>query len=150
MGMYDIIETEQVKCFDNLLNHYKIGDKVPCKKFGYSKNLLIIPFEIDNISNRLDFYFIIIKNSKVANLKTIFQLNDKDFNHINEVITYRGTKVNIHNLNDLINYVEEAMILNVKDIINELRGINEDSYNNFIRKWMKEGVWHYEKIPIDI
>lgn len=87
MGMFDTIESEQVKCFECELNHYKLGDIVPCENFSYEKNLLIMPFD-----TRLSDYwtssdFIIIKDSKVYQLKTIRDLKEADFVDIDEVIT---------------------------------------------------------------
>ena len=42
-------------------------------------------------------------------------LKEDDFIDIDEVITYMGEKININNLNELINYIEEIMILKVKN-----------------------------------
>lgn len=136
MGMYDKIESEQVKCFECELKSYKIGDIVPCDIFGYEDNLLIMPFD-----TRLSDYwqseeFIIIKDSKVYQLKTIGDLKESDFIDIDEVITYMGDKIKISNKSELIHYIEDIMILKVKEKINYLRNVhNYDYYEDFERKW---------------
>ena len=44
MGMFDMICSEQVKCFHCSLDYYGKGDVVPTVEFGYDSNLIIIPF----------------------------------------------------------------------------------------------------------
>ena len=136
MGMFDTIESEQVKCFECELNHYKLGDIVSCEVFSYNNNLLIMPFD----TTLSDFWyseeFIIIKDSKVFALKTISDLKEFDFVNIDEVITYMGDKININNLNELINYIEDIMILKVKNDISDFRSVyNDDYYYDFEKKW---------------
>jgi hypothetical protein len=94
MGMFDTIESQQVKCFDCELNYYKIGDTVPCENFYYKKNLLIMPFDtlLSDFWTQLDF--VMIRDSKVYQLKTITDLKEDDFDNIDEVITYMGDKIN--------------------------------------------------------
>lgn len=136
MGMFDTIESEQVKCFECELNHYKLGDAVPCENFSYENNLLIIPFDTLLADYWMSSEFIIIKNSKVYELKTIVDLKESDFADIYEVITYMGEKINISNLNELISYIEDIMILKVKNEINDLRSVqNYDYYEDFEKKW---------------
>jgi len=136
MGMFDTIESEQVKCFECELNHYKLGDEVPCEVFGYNSNLLIMPFD-----TRLSDYwqneeFIIIKDSEVYQLKTIRDLKESDFVDVDEVITYMGDKININNKNELISYIEDIMILKVKNDISDFRSVyNDDYYEDFKNKW---------------
>ena len=84
--------------------------------------------------------FIIIKDSKVYQLKTIRDLKEEDFVDIDEVITYMGDKININNKNELINYIEDIMILKVKNDISDFRSIyNDDYYYDFEKKWR----WKY-------
>jgi hypothetical protein len=136
MGMFDIIQGAEVKCFECELKSYKLGDTVPCDIFSYSGNLLIMPFNtlLSEFWKQLDF--VIIKDSKVFGLKTICDLKDSDFDDIDEVITYMGDKINISNRNELLEYVEDIMILKVKNEMNDLRSVeNYDYYEDFEKKW---------------
>ena len=136
MGMFDTIESEQVKCFECELKNYRIGDIVPCDIFGYNENLLIMPFDTLLADYWMSSEFIIIKDSRVYELKTIMDLKESDFVNIDEVITYIGDKININNFNELISYIEDIMILKVKDEINDLRSVqNYDYYEDFEKKW---------------
>ena len=136
MGMFDTIESEQVKCFECELNHYKIGDAVPCGVFSYNSNLLIMPFDTFLADYWYSESFVIIKDSKVYQLKTIRDLKEYDFVDINEVITYMGDRIKINNKNELINYIEDIMILKVKNDISDFRRIyNDDYYYEFEKKW---------------
>lgn len=47
-----------------------------------------------------------------------------------------GDKININNKNELINYIEDIMILKVKNDINDFRNVyNDDYYEDFKNKW---------------
>lgn len=136
MGMFDIIGSAEVKCFKCELKSYKIGDTVPCNIFSYNKNLLIMPFDTMLADYWMSEEFVIIKDSKVYQLKTIRDLKESDFDNIDEVITYMGDKININNLNKLINYIEDIMILKVKNDISDFRSVyNDDYYEDFKEKW---------------
>ena len=137
MGMFDTIDAEQVKCFYCNLNNYNIGDIVPCEEFNYNKNLLIMPFDTTLYDDELQNYdFIIIKDSKVYEIKNINKLSNNDFNNIQEVISYMGTKVNIKTYDDLINYIKDVKIMQLQDEINELKNIYIDNYTPFKDKWL--------------
>lgn len=136
MGMYDTICSEQVKCFNNLLDHYEKGDTVPTVEFGYDSNLIIMPFCTILSDDWKYDSFIIIKDNKVMELKNIIELNEEDFNDITQVISYRGGKTKIKNLNDLFEYIEDAQIAKIKDDINDIKGIYTDTYQDFSDKWI--------------
>lgn len=136
MGMFDTIGSEQVKCFDNLLKEYNIGDVVPTDRFGYEKNLIILPFGYRTYGYYWrKFKYIIIKDSKVFELKDIGELNDNDFNETSQVISYNGVKFNIKSLNDLFNYIEDVQMIAVKEEINEVKGVYIDLYEDLHNKW---------------
>jgi hypothetical protein len=137
MGMFDTIDTEQVKCFYCNSDNYNIGDIVPCKEFNYSKDLLIMPFDTTLYDEKLQNYdFVIIKDSKVYEIKNINKLSTNNFKDIKEVISYMGTKVNINNYNDLINYIKDIKTMQLQDEINELENTYIDNYTPFKKKWL--------------
>lgn len=136
MGMFDTIGANQVKCFACKMKYYDLDNIVPCKEFDYKDNILILPFD-----TRLDDHwesseFIIIRQSKVYDYKMVGQLTEEDFDGIEEVINYQGTKIKVSNLNDLFNYIEDIMLMKVKDDMDELRRIYTDNYEQFKEKWI--------------
>lgn len=134
--MYDNIGAEQVKCFSCTLKYYDIGYDVPCSEFEYKDNILIMP-----IGTRLDqcwenYMFTFIRESKVHSYKKIMDIKKSDFEGIEEVITYDGTKLKIKGIEDLFNYIEDVMLMQVKDDMDNIRRKFNDNYEAFKSKWM--------------
>lgn len=136
MGMFDTIGANQVKCFRCKLQYYDKDSIVPCDEFGYKNNILILPFNTYLDDHWESSEFIFIKDSKVCSYKTIGEIEETDFDDIEEVINYLGTKIKISNLDDLFNYIEDIMLMKVKDDMDELRGNFNDNYEPFKEKWI--------------
>lgn len=129
--MYDTIESEQYKCFGCNLDHYKIGDKVPCKEHGYNENIIIIPFgtHVDDYWQQKDF--VIIKNSMVLACKTISELDSEDFKEINHCIDYMGQGINTKAYDELLDYIKDLKIMGVNEEIEKLEHKDEFYDSNF-------------------
>lgn len=121
MGMYDLINGEQVKCFPWVslykneisyhggdLKNYKTGDEVPYKRphYNYEKNFVIL--DINRYPENNDFsynYFIhVIADGKV---KDTFKNNVGEINWpVNKtVVGYSGELLNIHSNEDVVDYI---------------------------------------------
>lgn len=133
--MFDTIECEEIKCFDNELKYYKVGDYVPVEEYGFEKDIIIMPFHTYLDIGDFNFKFIIIREGKVNELKSIRNLEEEDFKGIKQVITYMGYKTMIKEYNDLFSFMEEIQILKIKDNMNSLRGIFVDNFEDFEKKW---------------
>lgn len=137
--MFDTIDSVQVKCFDCNLNHYKIGDTVPCEKYTYQPNLLILPFDsfIDDSWAQEDF--ILVNDSKVVSLTSASALTQEDFELIDEVISYQGTKLNIHSYDELFEYIEDLFMMKIKEDIAKAKYPSSyyefDYYEPLVEKW---------------
>lgn len=123
MGMYDTINGEQVKCFpwvslyQNEINYhggnlkyYGIGDEVPYRKphYNYSKNFIILDLNKYPESNccAYDYILHVIVDGKVQNTFTDV-IGEIDWSINNFVVSYTGELLNIHNPEDVINYIRE-------------------------------------------
>lgn len=123
MGMYDTINGEQVKCFPwahyyeheivysgGDLQYYENGTDVPYKKpyYNYSKNFLILDINEFPDSDYTDYNFVIhlILDGKVFDTYKDSVPKDIPFDKIANVISYRGTLLNLHSAEDILNYIE--------------------------------------------
>lgn len=128
MGMYDVINSEQVKAFpwahfykDKILNtlicysggnlnNYNTGDTVPYKNFyyNYGKNFMILDINIIPDSDYADYDFIlhVIRDGKV---KSTYKdkIGKEDFSLNNCVISKRGRYLNIKCEKDIYDYISD-------------------------------------------
>lgn len=119
MGMYDMINGEQVKCFSwvSLYNNkieyhggdlkgYSIGDEVPYKKphYNYGKNFIIFDLNKHGTSFNYNYIIHVIVDGKVIN--TFRNKIGKIDWTINEtVVGYTGELLNIHCNKDISDYI---------------------------------------------
>lgn len=121
MGMYDIINGEQVKCFSwtslynneityhgGDLKYYSTSDKVPYKKphYNYGKNFIILDVNMYPEFSYCEYDYIIhvIVDGKV---KDTFKnkVGDIDWTINKTVVSYTGELLNIHSNEDIANYI---------------------------------------------
>lgn len=125
MGMYDIINGEQVKCFGvpcyydgsiekgvsqmgGLLRGYKNGNKVPYKTYyyNYGLNFCIIdthPYEEEQIA-----IIHIIENGKVKKTILFEDLTNEDLEKAEKLISYYGEELNIKTKEEVLTMIDDA------------------------------------------
>lgn len=116
MGMYDMINDEQVKCFPVVylyngipaysmgsLNSYHVGDVVPYRTlyYNYTKDFNVIELNVwRNAFAPYDFILHVIRDGKVICTKTD-SADDADFSGANMVINYFGNPINIRSAEEI-------------------------------------------------
>lgn len=151
MGMYDIINGEQVKCFplayyyktdifENSVHYscgnlegYNNGDFVPYKKFyyNYGKNFIILDTHVD-YSDGLEYILHSIRDGKVFN--TFIDTTDGlIFDDNTKVIDYYGNFINIKSVKEIEEYVSSTK--KYKEAYEELNR----NKNKLLREWSKLG-----------
>lgn len=147
MGMYDTLNDWQVKCFHWVsfykggisyhggdLKYYCNGSEIPYKKphYNYGKNFVILDLNRCPDSEYWDYDYIlhVIIDGK---LKDTFEnkIGEIDWGIIQNVVDYYGTFLNIHNSNDLLNYMKEQ-----RECWEKYDVINSRS-NELFREWTK-------------
>ena len=146
MGMYDTIESEQVKCFyipyfcaDEImgtgiyhsggqLNYYGIGSKIPYKTkwYDYSKDFGIYSYwyykrPSEDDKETLDYgpTFIVIRNGKVEKvIEGIENIKEKDVKGLNHIINSHGSFLTVKTVQDFFNLREDYYTY--YDIYNQL------------------------------
>lgn len=123
MGMYDTINGEQVKCFPWVsfyhnevdyhggdFKYYGIGDEVPYKRphYNYGKNFIILDLNRHPEGDYCDYDYIlhVIVDGKVQNTFTD-EIGEINWSINENVIGYKGEILNIHNSEDILNYIKD-------------------------------------------
>lgn len=123
MGMYDTINSEQVKCFpwvsfcDKILcyhsgdlKNYNTGDEVPYKTshYNYGENFVILDVNQYYPDGFFPYNYVlhIIVDGKV---KDTFkdEIGNIDWSINKNVVTYDGKLINIKKSEDILNYIKE-------------------------------------------
>ena len=126
MGMYDSINSEQIKCFpwvsldnNNIsyhggnLHNFKNGDKVPYKKphYNYGKNFIILDMDrsMDKEYSTYKYIIHVIIDGKVQNTFTD-KIGKINWSINTNVIDYIGNPLNIHSSQDILDYIEDYQL----------------------------------------
>ena len=174
MGMYDIINGEQVKCFSWIsidvvdgvwhhggdLKYYRTGDEVPYKKphYNYGKNFVILDLYPESEYSSYDYIIHVIKNGKVA---ATFNdvIGDIDWPDVSCVVGYYGELLNIRSSDDMRNYIkaQRKFYTDYKNIkvrwdelfaesMNCLRGLGKLDENSEEKKIRRKEIKEIQKL----
>lgn len=113
MGMFDTMEgLDQVKCFNNNLVYYNIGDEVPCSENNYPKDIVIIDSHLENpdIYRWEEGCVAVIKGSVFKECIPVKDfVKDKNILKDIQVIDGYGRRLKIKSANDLFSFIKDKL-----------------------------------------
>lgn len=144
MGLFDCINDVQVHCFCNNLANYKTGDKInlKTKSYRYPENVMFLETIYPGIKP-YEKRIHIIKDSTIEKTIEVGDLQYDDFIGIEGTFSDTGKKLNIHNFDELIEFLYEDCKLQLDlDFLAFNRATNNEILNKraeledlFYEKW---------------